>query len=398
MGNVSNYKSGTLRDKYYRGTHGVIVVYDVSSGESFANVKRWLHEIEQNCDVVNRILVSRVPLLNQKRYAARKGTRDRKTKKTSKAEKAKKEEFVPYKLKMAKASGPVGPRRMIELNKPEAIDDVFFTRHFMTRPISLAEAVQFHRETNHPSVYNSPEALISMKVELDMQLQKKNRYMDNFSRIVVLPHRFDFQPIRKVLAFCKTQETQDEAVKSGADAVGGLDLVKRIQSGEVPLTDYDYFIAHTNMMADVLPLRGLLKRKLPNVKNGSIGINMTKMVEIFSKGLEFSSTKDDNELDYGLVDIPFGNLTMPTEELEANFSAILKDIESCRAKPFGAFITRCYVLSPPSPERFVVTTEPYVKSKKAAESSSSSSSDDDDSDDEKEKDSDPRNQNRAVRQ
>lgn len=31
-------------------------MYDVSSGESFANVKRWLHEIEQNCDVVNRIL------------------------------------------------------------------------------------------------------------------------------------------------------------------------------------------------------------------------------------------------------------------------------------------------------------------------------------------------------
>jgi hypothetical protein len=41
---------------YYRGTHGVIVVYDVTSGDSFANVKRWLHEIEQNCDVVNRIL------------------------------------------------------------------------------------------------------------------------------------------------------------------------------------------------------------------------------------------------------------------------------------------------------------------------------------------------------
>lgn len=42
--------------RYYRGTHGVIIVYDVTSGESFANVKRWLHEIEQNCDVVNRIL------------------------------------------------------------------------------------------------------------------------------------------------------------------------------------------------------------------------------------------------------------------------------------------------------------------------------------------------------
>lgn len=89
---------------------------------------------------------------------------------------------------------------------------------------------------------------------------------------------------------------------------------------------------------------------------------------------------------------------MPTEELEANFSAILKDIETCRGRPSGAFITRCYVLSPPSPERFVVNTDPYVKNKKADESSSSSSSsEDEDSDDEKEH-VDPRNRARAVEQ
>ncbi|KAF7283166.1 RAS oncogene family member Rab35 [Rhynchophorus ferrugineus] len=47
----------TITSTYYRGTHGVVIVYDVTNGETFANVKRWLHEIDQNCDVVNRVLV-----------------------------------------------------------------------------------------------------------------------------------------------------------------------------------------------------------------------------------------------------------------------------------------------------------------------------------------------------
>ncbi|EPB66454.1 Ras family protein [Ancylostoma ceylanicum] len=43
--------------EYYRGTHGVVVVYDVTNGESFSNVKRWLHEIDANCESVQKILV-----------------------------------------------------------------------------------------------------------------------------------------------------------------------------------------------------------------------------------------------------------------------------------------------------------------------------------------------------
>lgn len=50
-------KSFYFNCRYYRGTHGVIIVYDVTNGESFANVKRWLHEIETNCDMVSKILV-----------------------------------------------------------------------------------------------------------------------------------------------------------------------------------------------------------------------------------------------------------------------------------------------------------------------------------------------------
>uniref|UniRef100_A0A8D0HKR0 Uncharacterized protein n=1 Tax=Sphenodon punctatus TaxID=8508 RepID=A0A8D0HKR0_SPHPU len=46
----------TITSTYRRGTHGVIVVYDVTSAESFVNVKQWLLEMNQNCDDVCRIL------------------------------------------------------------------------------------------------------------------------------------------------------------------------------------------------------------------------------------------------------------------------------------------------------------------------------------------------------
>ncbi|KAK6101395.1 Uncharacterized protein BM_BM6601 [Brugia malayi] len=47
----------TITSTYYRGTHGVIVVYEVTSGDSFSNVKRWLHEIDTNCENVQKVLV-----------------------------------------------------------------------------------------------------------------------------------------------------------------------------------------------------------------------------------------------------------------------------------------------------------------------------------------------------
>ncbi|KAL5016872.1 hypothetical protein ScPMuIL_006461 [Solemya velum] len=49
----------TITSTYYRGAHGVIVVYDVTDGASFANVKTWLKEIDQNCGAnpISRILV-----------------------------------------------------------------------------------------------------------------------------------------------------------------------------------------------------------------------------------------------------------------------------------------------------------------------------------------------------
>lgn len=48
----------TITSSYYRGAHGIIVVYDCTDQETFNNVKQWLEEIDRYaCDNVNKLLV-----------------------------------------------------------------------------------------------------------------------------------------------------------------------------------------------------------------------------------------------------------------------------------------------------------------------------------------------------
>jgi len=48
----------TITSSYYRGAHGIIVVYDVTDDESFQAVERWMHEIERYAgNDVNKMMV-----------------------------------------------------------------------------------------------------------------------------------------------------------------------------------------------------------------------------------------------------------------------------------------------------------------------------------------------------
>lgn len=293
--------------------------------------------------------------------AARKGTRAKAEakKKASKKEEVKRE-FIPLKKRLElKQTGGVSPRRFEDhLKNPS--DNVWITRFYKWKVYSVAEAVDMHRETHHPTQIGLPNALLDAVIELNMTADKKNRFVDDFYSVVRMPHDFDTTQERSVLVISKNEEVKEQAIQMGATHAAGLEIIKLAQAGEINLREYDHYLADTEILPELVAIRGLIKKKFPSVRGGTAANDVLQLLERFTKGVEYSTTKDKYHHDYATIRAPFGRLGMSNDQLEENLAALLEDVEKQRPqKKSGSLITMAMILCPPSREQFKIDHKLY---------------------------------------
>jgi large subunit ribosomal protein L1 len=163
-------------------------------------------------------------------------------------------------------------------------------------------------------------------VEAHLRLGVDPRHADQLVRgTVVLPHGTG--RTSRVIVFAQGEKAQ-EALRAGADDVGGDDLVKKIDAGWF---EFDVAIATPDMMGTV----GRLGKKLgprglmPNPKSGTVTFDIERAVsEIKSGRVEFKVDRA------GIVHVPVGRASFSPEQLAANVATLVDAIN--RAKPSGA--------------------------------------------------------------
>jgi large subunit ribosomal protein L1 len=163
-------------------------------------------------------------------------------------------------------------------------------------------------------------------VELHLRLGVDPRHADQLVRgTVVLPHGTG--RTARVIVFAQGEKAQ-EALRAGADDVGGDDLVKKIDDGWF---EFDVAIATPDMMGTV----GRLGKKLgprglmPNPKSGTVTFDIERAVgEIKSGRVEFKVDRA------GIVHVPVGKASFTPDQLAANVATLVDAVQ--RAKPTGA--------------------------------------------------------------
>ncbi|KAK9876403.1 hypothetical protein WA026_012714 [Henosepilachna vigintioctopunctata] len=294
-------------------------------------------------------------------YAARKGTRDRKNKKKVKTV-VEKIGFIPHNQRNREKLLAERPSRKFDDSwQRKPMDDIYCAKYYQWKIYPFQEAINCHKETHHPEIYNQPQAPVKALIELYMQGEKKTKFIENFNRICAVQHKFDHGEERKIIAFAKDIDSQQLAIRAGAQLTGGVELIKEIQNGKVSLQDFQFVIAHPDILHELSTLRGLMKKKFPNPKSGTLDIHLDEVVNRYLNGINYTAVKDEYEKDFGIIETIIGYLDMDPAQLEENFAALVKDVMVMKPKRDGKFITRTLLMSPPSGEQFKIDHKLYLE-------------------------------------
>ena len=192
-------------------------------------------------------------------------------------------------------------------------------------------------------VVETATAKFDETVELHVKLGVDSRHADQQVRgAIVLPHGTG--KTQRVLVFAKANKA-DEARAAGADYVGEMDLVEKIQKEN--WFEFDVVVATPDMMGVVGRLGKVLGPKglMPSPKAGTVTMDVTKAVnEIKAGKVEYRLDKTN------IIHCPIGKVSFGSEKLAENFNALMNAI--IKAKPAaakGQYIRSCTVASTMGP-------------------------------------------------
>ncbi len=145
--------------------------------------------------------------------------------------------------------------------------------------------------------------------------------LQNVRGIVKLPHGTGKKV--RVLVFAR-EDKHAEAKEAGADFVGGLELIEKVQKEN--WTDFDACVATPDLMKDVGKLGPVLGRKglMPKPKAGTVTNDVAGAVKSLKSGqMEYRPDKT------GVIHLGIGKISFTVQQLEDNlrslYAAILRD-------------------------------------------------------------------------